>query len=340
MGHTADLLSSVRTQIDADDVPLKEARTRLQLVRDVAEGFPGSLRTYASGSLAHHTMNRPVTDGDGGLVLDRRCYPRLGPEGGNETPSEVAGELCALLGPAIREMYPKARCGTSKRGPKLWFNAPVNGQDPTVDLVVALTRRDGDGLWIPNLEKDRWEASHPEGHVALFNAGPASLRQTRRIVIRLLKAWNKQYSSPGMSSFHLSALAWEFIVSGLGVPTALHTVLDRAATRISRGYATPDPAGVSAPLKLLLGREIVASRLRKAADAVAEAIEHDTDEVAVQMALHKMFWKYIDDPTGGGLARTADLLRQRRPVPTTALGLGGAAALVVPTRAYGGRSLL
>jgi hypothetical protein len=337
MGHTAELLSTVRTKIDADDVPLKEARARLQLVRDLAEGFPGSLRTYASGSLAHHTMNRPVTDGDGGLVLDRRCYPKLGPEGGGETPTEVAEQLCARLGPAIRKTYPKARCGTSKRGPKLSFNAPVDGQDPTVDLVVALTRRDGDGLWIPNLEKDRWEASHPEGHVALFNAGPTALRQTRRIVIRLLKAWNKQYSSLGLSSFHLSVLAWEFVVAGLGVPTALHTVLDRAATRISRGCATSDPAGVSAPLKLLLDREIVATRLRKAADAVAEAIEHDADEVAVQAALHKVFWKYIDDPAGGGLAGFADLLRQRRPVSTTALGLGGAAALVVPTRAYGGR---
>jgi hypothetical protein len=337
MGHTADLLSTVRTMIDADDVPLKEARGRQQLVRDLAEDFPGALRTYASGSLAHHTMNRPVTDGDGGLVLDRRWYPKLGPEGGGETPTEVAEELCALLGPAVRETYPKARRGTSKRGPKLWFGAPVDGQDPTVDLVVALTRRDGDGLWIPNLEKDRWEASHPEGHVALFNADPASLRQTRRIVIRLLKAWNKQFSTPGMSSFHLSVLAWEFVGGGVGVPAALHMVLDRAATRISRGYGTPDPAGVSAPLKLLLGREVVASRLRKAADAVAEAIEHDTDEVAVQAALSRVFWKYIDDPNGGGLAGAADLLRQRRPVSTRALGLGGAAALVVPTRAYGGR---
>src|SRR5690242_16114538 len=81
MGHTAELLSAVQAQIDAEDVPLKEARVRLQLVRDLSKGFTGSLRSYASGSLAHHTMNEPVTDGDGGLVLDRRCYPKLGPEG-------------------------------------------------------------------------------------------------------------------------------------------------------------------------------------------------------------------------------------------------------------------
>ncbi|MET7423619.1 hypothetical protein [Dactylosporangium sp. NPDC005555] len=324
--------------IDAEDAPLKEARNRLELVRDLAEGFPGSLRTYSSGSLAHHTMNHPVTDGDGGLVLDRRCYPKLGPEGGGESPTDVAEKLCALLGPGVREEYPKARCGTSKRGPKISFGKPVNGQDPTVDMVVALTRRDGDGLWIPNLDKDRWEPSHPEGHVELFNAAPASLRQLRRVVIRLLKAWNKQFDTPGLSSFHLSVLAWEFVTSGMGVPVALRTVLDKAATRISRGTATQDPAGVSAPLKLMLGRDVVARRLRKAADAVTEAIDNDSDDQAVQAALHQMFWKYIDDPAGGGLAGAVGLLRPRTPVSTTALGLGGAASLIVPTRAYGGRS--
>jgi hypothetical protein len=339
MSNTEDQLSSIRLKIDADDGPLKEARARLQLVRDIAENFPGALRTYVSGSLAHHTMNKPVTDGDGGLVLDRRYYPQLGPEGRGETPTEAAEQLCALLGPAVREVYPKARCGTSKRGPKLWFDAPIDGQDPTVDLVLALTRREGDGLWIPNLEKDRWEPSHPEGHVELFNAGPASLRQTRRVVIRLAKAWNKQFTSPGLSSFHLSVFAWEFVVGGMGVPTALCTVFDKAATRISRGSATQDPAGVSGPLKLLQNRAAVAVRLRKAADALAEAIEHDTDAVAVQAALHKVFWNYVDDPNGGALASTIGLLQQRRPVATTALGLGGAAALVVPTRAYGGRSV-
>ena len=338
MGHTNDQLFAVRKQIDADDGPLKEARTRLQLVRDIADDFPGALRTYASGSLAHHTMNKPVTDGDGGLVLDRRCYPRLGPEGGGDAPTAVVAELCALLGPGVRHVYLAARCGTSKRGPKLTFGAPIDNQDPTVDLVVALTRRDGAGLWIPNLDTNRWEPSHPEGHVALLNGGPDALRRIRRIVIRLAKAWNKQYSEPGLSSFHLSVLAWEFVTAGLGVPQALHALFDQAASRIARGQATLDPAGVSAPLKLLLERPIVAARLRKAADALAEALANDGDAIAVQAALHRVFWKYVDDPNDGGLAAAAGLLRQRQPVFTTALGLGGSAAAVVPTRAYGGRA--
>ena len=55
-------------------------------MKRMAIGFAGALRTYSSGSIAHHTMIAPVTDGDGGVVLDRRSYPRLGPDGDGEDP--------------------------------------------------------------------------------------------------------------------------------------------------------------------------------------------------------------------------------------------------------------
>jgi hypothetical protein len=125
MGHTVDVLDDVRATIAASDTVLTEARDRLRLSRDIASTFPGALRTYASGSIAQYTVNHPVSDGDGGLVLDRRCYPNLGPEGGGEAPHDVTAELCALLGPKLRETYPKASCGKSKRGPKLRFGEPL-----------------------------------------------------------------------------------------------------------------------------------------------------------------------------------------------------------------------
>jgi hypothetical protein len=124
VGRTDDYLTSVRSAIAADDIVLAEARARLALVRNIAIDFPGALRTYASGSLPQHTVNHPVTDGDGGLVLNRVNYPELGPEGGGETPNGVASDLCGLLGPEIRKTYPKARCGSSKPGPKITVGDP------------------------------------------------------------------------------------------------------------------------------------------------------------------------------------------------------------------------
>jgi hypothetical protein len=337
MGFIDAFLTDVGSQIAARDDVLAEARARLALIRKIAETFPGALRTYASGSLAHHTFNNPVTDGDGGVVLDRRFYPSLGPDGGGETHNDTTSDLCALLGPAVREFYPKAHCGTSKRGPKIYFGAPVAGQDPTVDLVVALTRRDQPGLWIPNLEKVRWEASDPEQHTELLNGGTVALRRARRRVIRLLKAWNKQWDSPGLSSFHLSVLALEHVAPGMSVAVGLHTVLAEAAEFLTTGRNTPDPAGVSAPLKLLEPRAVVVARLGKAAVNLADALEHDDDERTVQAALHRVFRDYIDAPAGDALARAAAGLRRPGTVTTASLGLAGPAVAIPASRAYGGR---
>jgi hypothetical protein len=338
MGYTDDYLTTIRDAIAADEIVLAEARARLALIREIAMDFPGALRTYASGSLPQYTVNHPVTDGDGGLVLNRVHYPELGPDGGGETPNDVAAELCALLGPEVRRTYPKARCGTSKRGPKITFGGPVNGQDPSVDLVVALTRREGNGLWIPNLDRRRWEASDPEQHVALLNGDTVSLRRTRRRVIRLLKAWNKQWTMPAFSSFHLSALALEHVTIGMSAAIALHAVFDGAATFLATGSNTPDPAEVSKPLKLMKGvtREIAVQRLQAAATAMSDALEHDEDETAVRSALHRVFRDYVDAPATDKLAAAVAALRPGQPVSTVTLGLTGPAVAVPATRAYGG----
>ncbi|MBE8519418.1 hypothetical protein ILP97_18215 [Amycolatopsis sp. H6(2020)] len=335
MSYAEEVLDEVRSQIDAHKEPLAEARIRLDLVCSAAEAFPGALRTYRSGSLPQHTFIHPVGDGDGGVVLDRRVYPKLGPDGDGETPSEIAGELCALLGPAVREVYPKARCGTSKRGPKLLFGQSIDGQDPTVDMVVALTRKTGAGLWIPNLKTNVWEASDPEGHVELFTSGSQSLRRTRRRVIRLLKAWNKQYNQPGFSSHNLTVWAWEFIQPGMGMATALSAVLTKAAARVESGRATVDPADVSPNVKLLVSRNVAAKRLRTAADGLAEALAHDDDREAVLTALSKVFYNYVENPAPRGLAGKVAALRRNVPVATATLGLGGPSTLVRPTRAFG-----
>jgi len=238
------------------------------------------------------------------------------------------------LGSGIREHYPRAQCGTSKRGPKIHFREPVEDQDPTVDLVVALTRREGQGLWIPNLRKNTWEASDPEQHAALFNGGPLAIRRTRRQVIRLAKAWNRQFSEPAFCSFHLSALALESVQGGLALPGALGQFFADSARSLRRGN-TADPAGLSPPIKLRVSREVTISRLNKAAEAISHALEHDDDLTAVRASLAIVFWDYIETPEISPLASAIRTLRPSAPVTTTSLGLAGATALVKPARAYG-----
>ncbi len=336
MGCATTVLDDVRAQIAADDKVLAEAKARLRTVTAAAIDYNGALRTFESGSLKHRTVNQPVTDGDGGLVLDRRVHWRLGPEGEDEPPDDTVDEVRGLVGPIVRDRYPKARLGLSKRGLLVTFGQQLTDQDPTVDLVIALTRRAGDGLWIPNLKAHKWDASDPETHTALLTSGPATLRLTRARIIRLLKAWNKQYSVPGLSSFHLEALALEAVEAGQGLATGLAATFDHAATFLATGANTPDPAGVSKNLRLLVDRATAVRRLRKAADKVAAALDKGDDEAAVRDALADVYWNYLEPASDGAASRSAvAALRSGRSVTTTTLGVGGPAAIVRPSRAYG-----
>lgn len=345
MGHTDNILSEVRAQTNALPAVLTEARYRTTLVHQTAAKLvKPTLRSFRSGSLEHHTQNDPVSDGDGGLVLNRNFYPRLGPESADEEPNDVVEALRSALGVEIRKEYPKAWCGTSKRGPKVYFGDPVEGQDPTVDLVVALNRKVGDGLWIPNLDKGSWEPSHPEGHSALFNAHHptmAALRGTRRRVVRLLKVWNKQFAEPAFTSFHLSVLALEFVQPGRSVACALLDTLQGMSARMLAHGPTPDPCGVSKNIRLVAGTtwQTAERRTRLAAEALGCALEHDagSDDSCSRAYVAKLFHMYLDAPQA--LASVIGQASSNTSISYASLGLAGA-GLVVPTRAYGDRARL
>lgn len=162
-----------------------------------------------------------------------------------------------------------------------------------------------------------------------------ALRRTRRRIVRLLKAWNKQYSEPGFSSHNLTVWAWEFVTPGMGMATGLQTVLNKAAARVASGSATVGPAGVSPNVRLLVSRDVAARRLRTAADGVARALASDGDRQAVQSALSTVFYSYLTDPSPRGLGARIAALRQPAPVSTATLGLGGAAVTLPSTRAFG-----
>ncbi|MFJ3490616.1 nucleotidyltransferase family protein [Leifsonia aquatica] len=338
MSTISDVLDDVRSQIDADEEALREARNRLELVRDAASSYPGALRTYRSGSLAVHTMLDPVNDGDGGLVLDRRFHQSLGPEGRGELPSDVASDLQRTIGPTIRNTYPGARIDMSKRGPFIHFNAPLaNGQDPTVDLVIALTRKDGTGLWIPNLDANKWEPSDPEKHAELLNSGSASYRSIRRRVIRLAKAWNNQFPKPCVSSFMLSVWALEYVAPGMGVSNGLFALFEGATMRVANGQSTPDPAGVSKPLKYLLPDFRVESMLRSATRALEDAFDAGDDEHDVRAALADMYPDYLGDTRQKSLKTAASTIARLGTVSAASMGVTGAATAFTPGRSFGGQ---
>jgi len=337
MGITASILEDILRTIAPSDETLDAVRNRRDEVLGFVAPYPGALRTYASGSIAHRTANDD-TDADGGVVLDRRLYPELGPDGDDEGPTDIVEDIRAYLRDALKEAHPRMAFRLSKRAIRVTYKEPLaDGTDPTVDLIVALTRKDG-ALWIPNLDRPGWDPSDPECHARLMTAEPATLRRTRAKIVRLAKAWNKQYTQPGLSAFNITALALACITERMGVTTGLAEFFTYAAQDLKQRL-TPDPANVSPPIKILIDRKSVILRLEQASKRMEEALTHDDDETAVREALSSMYWEYVQPPAGStSKAAFANILRSGN----AGVGISGGLIMATPstvplktTRAFG-----
>lgn len=336
MSETANRLEDVEKKTNADDGDLGEARHRRRETLQICRGFPGVRGTYGSGSVAMGVVTHQVDDADGGMILDRRSYPELGPDGSGETPGDVVAALHAFVGPRVREIWPKATVHDMKRGITVRMHAPRwSGADPYVDVVLAMNRKDAPGLWIPNLDVERWDASHPQRHVELMTSGTRALRRTRARVVRLAKVWNKQFAEPALNSFNIVALSLEAIETSMPIDEALLRFFEHAATSLAV-RRTEDPAGVSGPVKLETTKDNAVARLRAARDHLAAAADaDDLDFVATE--LHQVFWKYLPEPlVATSKTAVASLLAEGTPrFRATDSGLTVAGA-VTTKRSFGG----
>lgn len=122
----------------------------------------------------------------------------------------------------------------------------------------------------------------------------------------------------------------------MGVPEALHAIADFGATDLARRL-TPDPAEVSPPIKLLIDRDIVVSRLNALSSSLAKALASD-DHDEVQDHLAAAFPKYLDPAISQSEASISASLRGgNEGIRYTAGGITAVAgASVKTTRSFGG----
>ena len=217
------------------------------------------------------------------------------------------------------------------------FDEPVGDEDPSVDLIVGLQRAVDDALWIPHLDADRWDASHPEKHTAMLTAEPARLRVHRARVLRLGKA---AVCNDGdkrvMCSFNIEAQALEQVtVARATLAESLEILFQGAAASILQGL-TPDPARVSGPIKLPEGvsREQAAMRLAFFASKVREA-RNSYSRAGAQAALVEVFGPQMQEAPRSSKLRIADELRRDERGAATTAAFGTAAADLKLTRSFG-----
>lgn len=325
---TRILDQEARPRLAPDDEALQAARDRRDLVLSCARRFRGALRTYTSGSVAHKTVNDPVKDADCGLVLDRRTHSDLGPDGNNTGPLATAEELRDFLRDEtwLREVYRHARLRVDRRAIKITVHEPINEQDPSIDLIMAVERRNGPGLWIPKAMRTSnpsWSASHPERHTELFRPDDRELRRTRAQVVRFAKAWNARFSQPGFSSFNLSAFAYWGIDQAADMGPTLRRYFEFACRDLKRSL-TDDPADVSGPIPVMADtKEEALNRLRKARDLAVQADEATTEDEARE-ALNNLLPDQVDPPSHR--AEADRLARELRHGGGGSFGVGGLTA--------------
>lgn len=326
-------LDRIRARIAPEDRVLDEARARRNLTTRSARSFAGGLRTFNSGSLAHGDVNNPVSDADCGFVLDRRCYLELGPDGDGVGPEAIMRDVAEFVIVRVRNVYRSATYELTKRAILIEFYEPIDDEDPSVDLIVALTRKDEPGLWIPNRERNSWDASHPEKHTELLLGPTVALRVHRARVIRLAKAAIKEAGPPVISSFNVEALALMYVTEVDTVADSLQELFDEGAADLARRQ-TADPAGVSNPIKMLAPQEDVLRRMRFVAERLTDAVENRYDEEKVQEGLAGVFPSHINPPPSSSkLTLISSVRDDGGGAAATTFGLG---AGLKPTRSAGG----
>lgn len=292
-----DVLEKARARIAVEDEVLQAARERRDLIMKILKEEFSVLRAFGSGSLVHGTQNRPLADADLGIVLDRRSYPELGPDG--DGPKEIAEKVRTVLRDRLKEDYPEARFFLGgRRAIKVTFNDPVGPEadDFTADVIVALACENG-GLWIPDLKKNEWEASDPEKHTAMVLARNKDTKSTFARTIRLAKHANKTHGKK-ICSFNVTALGLECIEEKVSMRDGLATLLRHAASSLKDGL-TEDPARVSGNIGVNTSkRKEAADKFKKLAEIAEEAValEAEGETVQAQKAWSQVLPGTVDPP--------------------------------------------
>ena len=303
MASLARLLDAGRARIEVPDGVLAEARRRReQVVAALRDAFPGG-RIYFNGSVAHGDAIAPLDDIDVGVVLPADLGAGYGPDA--DGPEELMEAARVALREHLKDDYPNLTVTVAgqRRAVLVRFGDPVTDGEPdfTCDVIVALPHLER-GVYIPNTDTAAgWDQADPEQHTRVVLAAIDATDVVYARTVRLLKHWRDRHGDP-LCSWNIKALALEAITEPMPLPQALHAFFDHAACDLDRRY-TPDPAGVAGPVQPTFHRAHAVTRLRRARETMAAALEHEAAgrPASAQQKLHALLPDVVDAPAAAAL---------------------------------------
>lgn len=309
--HGDRVLEQILWEISVPKQVLAEAKKRRDLILRLARLHNAARRTYVAGSVAQGNTNSPLTDADGGVVIDRRVpeFRAFGPDAGSsgEGPERFYQGFAAFILPQVRPHYPNVELDREgNRAIKFMFNEPIEFDelgivDPYVDLIVALRREEDHlGLWIPNRRDGWWDPANPEKHTWLMvRRDPRPVSVHRAHEVRLGKrAVKRDAAAPGriavVCSWNLGALSLYYVTERRPLAQGLAEFLDGASAAIARSL-TDDPAGVAGQIKLPDGmtQDVASAKLAAMAAVVWQAVNARSEQGAWEH-LKPLFGTEID----------------------------------------------
>lgn len=286
-----EVLNAARRRIEVTDEELAEARKRRSALAEVlCQEFPGC-RVYINGSVAHGDALTPLTDVDLGVVVPDPAH-EYGP--GNKGPRELKERAANAIRRRLKAEYGDLAVEVEgrKRSILVRFRDPVSPRFPdfTADVIVAIDNPAAPGLYIPRWES--WDRAHPERHTELVLAAIKATDSGYARVVRLLKHWCRQHEKP-LCSWNVKALALGCISQPTELIPGLLTWLEWAIDQLTIGE-TPDPAGVSDPIKLNEPRAEVLRKLRRARESLQQALQFESE--GYHTLAHRELARFFNDP--------------------------------------------
>lgn len=201
--------------------------TRQQNIRDAVGKEMKVLESFLAGSYRRNTLVSPLTSADIDIfvVLDPSYYDKTG-----------QASLLDKVKRVLQKTYPKT--------PKISRNGQavtITFTDFEVDVVPGFFRSGG-GYLIPDSILQRWIATDPKKHVAIFDAANKAHNNDLRPLVKMIKCWNREHSNL-IRSFHLELLVLAVLnnVKISNFSSGARFVFDKARARVQSDLI--DPAG-------------------------------------------------------------------------------------------------